>query len=127
MSTGSAQATAPGLAQTWGEVSDAAAAEIEMLFGTLDPRRLATFTEDGILEVFPGLGGLLRQVAALMPSGSLVNIDYGEWFSGPAAAGRSPANLGGASKTAGGAGGPSGAISSTSSCSTPSPGRAGRT
>ncbi len=87
-SAGSAQATAPGLAQIWGEVSDAAGAEIEMLFGTLDPRRLATFSQDGILEVFPGLGDLLRQVAALMPSGSLVNFDYGEWFSSPAAADR---------------------------------------
>ena len=87
-SAGSAQVTAPGLAQTWGQVSDETAAEMEMLFGTLDPRRLATFTEDGILEVFPDLGDLLRQVAALMPSGSFVNVDYGEWFSSLVAAGR---------------------------------------
>ena len=87
-SAGSAQAREPGLAQTWGQVSDETAAEMEMLFGTLDPRRLAAHTEDGILEVFPGLGDLLRQVAALMPAGSLVNVDYGEWFSGLAAPGR---------------------------------------
>ena len=52
------QLTPPSLVQTWGELSAAAAAEIELLFGTLDPRRLAAFTEDGILEVFPGLGEL---------------------------------------------------------------------
>ncbi len=72
----------PGLAQTWGEVSDEAAAEIEFLFGTLDPRRLEALSEDGILEVFPGLGDLTRQVAGVMPCGSFVNIDYGEWFPG---------------------------------------------
>ena len=72
----------PSLAQTWGELSDAAAAEIELLFDTLDPRRLEAFTEDGILEVFPGLGGLTQQVARLMPSGSFLTIDYGEWFPG---------------------------------------------
>ena len=85
---GTEPATASGLAQIWGEVSVETAAEIEILFGTLDPRRLETFTEDGILEVFPGLGDLLRQVAALMPSGSLVNVDYGEWFPGLVNAGR---------------------------------------
>lgn len=76
------QATHPSLVQTWGELSAAAAAEIELLFGTLDPRRLSAFSEDGILEVFPGLGELTRQVATVMPSGSFVNIDYGEWFPG---------------------------------------------
>ncbi len=76
------QLTPPSLAQTWGELSAAAAAEIELLFGTLDPRRLEAFTEDGILEIFPGLGELTRQVATVMPSGSFVNIDYGEWFPG---------------------------------------------
>ena len=69
-----------GLAQTWGAVSDDAAAEIELLFGRLDPGRLEGLTEDGILEISPGLGDLVRQVADVMPSGSFVNIDYGEWF-----------------------------------------------
>ena len=76
------RATHPSLEQTWGELSSAAAAEIELLFGTLDPRRLSAFTEDGILEISPGLGALTRQVARVMPSGSFVNIDYGEWFPG---------------------------------------------
>ena len=45
-------------------------------------RRLEAFTEDGVLEVSPGLGALVRRVAGLMPSGSLVSVDYGEWFPG---------------------------------------------
>jgi len=81
------QMTNASLVQTWGELSPAAAAEIELLFGTLDPRRLEAFTEDGILEISPGLGALTRQVAAVMPSGSLVNIDYGGWFPGLAQVG----------------------------------------
>ncbi|MCE5252959.1 MAG: SAM-dependent methyltransferase, partial [Actinomycetia bacterium] len=76
------QVACQSLAQTWGNVSDEAAAETELLFGTLDPRRLGTFTADGFLEIFPALGDLTRQAARLMPSGSFVNIDYGEWFPG---------------------------------------------
>jgi SAM-dependent MidA family methyltransferase len=71
-----------GLVPTWGEVSSPAATEIEGLFGTLDPGGLGAFTEDGVIEVFPGSGDLLRQVAETMPVGSFVNIDYGEWFLG---------------------------------------------
>ena len=77
-----------GLEQTWGEVSDRAAAEVGLLFGTLDPERLQVFTTDGILEVSPGLGDLTRQVAEVMPSGSLAIVDYGEWFDRAAEAGR---------------------------------------
>jgi SAM-dependent MidA family methyltransferase len=73
---------AEGLEQVWGEVSDPAAAEMGLLFGTLDPRRLEAVTADGILEVVPGLGDLTRQVGAVVPSGSFVSIDYGEWFEG---------------------------------------------
>ena len=70
------------LVRTWGEVSAAAADEIELLFGARDARELEAFTEDGTLELFPALGELMRQVAGVMPSGSLVNVDYGEWFPG---------------------------------------------
>lgn len=75
------------LAEAWGDLSDAAADEIELLLGTLDPRRLQDLTEDGILEVSPGFAGLMERVAQLMPSGSFVNIDYGEWFPGVSQAG----------------------------------------
>ena len=73
---------APSLELTWGPLSDAAAAELESLFGPLEPGRLAVLTEDGIIEVFPGLGDLVRQVVEVMPSGTFVNVDYGEWFPG---------------------------------------------
>lgn len=75
-------ASGPGLESVWDEISDAAAAEIELLFGTLEPRRLRDFTEDGILEISSGLGDLMRQAAEAMPAGSLVSVDYGEWFQG---------------------------------------------
>jgi SAM-dependent MidA family methyltransferase len=39
-------------------------------------------SQDGIIEVFPGLAGLLRQVADVMPAGSLINVDYGDWLPG---------------------------------------------
>lgn len=71
-----------GLEQTWGPVSDAAAGEIEALFGAPDPARLARLSADGFIEVFPGMAMSLRQMAGLMPAGSLVNVDYGEWFDG---------------------------------------------
>ncbi len=76
------EAREAGLVQIWGDPSDQAVAEVDLLFGTLDPRRLESFTEDGILEISPGLGDLFRQVAELMLAGSLVSIDYGWWFSG---------------------------------------------
>jgi SAM-dependent MidA family methyltransferase len=77
-----------GLAQTWGEPSEKTRTEIERLFGTIDPLHLRPFSEDGMLEIFPGLDGLLCQVAGLMPFGSLVNVDYGEWFPGLAPCGQ---------------------------------------
>jgi len=71
-----------GLVETRGAVSDETATEIESLFGPLEPGRLEALTEDGVLEVRPRLGALVRQVAGVMPSGSFVSIDYGEWFPG---------------------------------------------
>lgn len=70
------------LTQAWGEVSKEAGAEIDFLFGTRDARRLHNFSEDGMLEVMPAVGGLFQRVAEIMPSGTLVNIDYGDWFAG---------------------------------------------
>ncbi len=79
---------APDLVETWGDLSEEAAAEIELLFGTLDPGSLRAFTDDGIIEVFPDMGRLVRSAAQCMPSGSFVSVDYGEWFSGRLPAGR---------------------------------------
>jgi SAM-dependent MidA family methyltransferase len=80
--------TGASLRQTWGRLSAAAAVEVELLFGTVDPRRLRSLTDDGILEVFPGLSGLLDDVGRAMPAGSFVNLDYGEWYQGVPAAGQ---------------------------------------
>lgn len=71
-----------GLVEAWAEVSPAATAEIELLFGTSDPSRLKPLTQDGILEVRPAARDQLEQAARLMPAGSLVTVDYGEWFRG---------------------------------------------
>jgi SAM-dependent MidA family methyltransferase len=71
-----------GLEQRWGKVSKEAVTELRCLFDTLDPAVLRPLTEDGIIEVFSGLGVLLGALARAMPSGSLVNVDYGEWFPG---------------------------------------------
>lgn len=75
------------LRQTWGPVSESAETELQALFGPLDPARLAILSSDGFIELFPGMAALLRQVADAMPMGSLVNVDYGDWFSGVASCG----------------------------------------
>jgi SAM-dependent MidA family methyltransferase len=69
-----------GFSQTWGELSPEAAAEMDLLFGSSDPARLRPLSTDGIIEVRLGVSGLLVEVAEVMPAGSLVTIDYGEWF-----------------------------------------------
>jgi SAM-dependent MidA family methyltransferase len=77
-----------GIEQIWGPLTDETEAEIESLFGPLDVQLLRALSDDGFLEVFPALGGLMEQVATVMPSGSLVNVDYGEWFPGIAHCGQ---------------------------------------
>jgi SAM-dependent MidA family methyltransferase len=73
----------PSLTQAWGELSQPASAELELLFGTVEGNQLTPYTEDGVIELFPGLEDLMRQVVAVMPAGILLNIDYGEWFPTP--------------------------------------------
>jgi SAM-dependent MidA family methyltransferase len=70
------------LLESWGEPSTETATAVELLFGTLDPVRLRPHTSDSILEVVPGFEDLVREVAAAMPAGSFVNVDYGDWFFG---------------------------------------------
>ncbi|NLF19101.1 MAG: hypothetical protein GX595_17880 [Lentisphaerae bacterium] len=70
------------LREAWGPLSDAAASEAGLLFGTLDPGRLAALTRDGCLELSSSLDSLFTRLAAVMPTGSLLSIDYGEWFPG---------------------------------------------
>jgi SAM-dependent MidA family methyltransferase len=90
------EATSSGLGQAWGPLSQEAAEEVELLFGTLDPGPLRELSADGIVEVAPGLGDMMRRMAALMPSGSVVSIDYGKWFPdlGPACCVCGPAQVG---------------------------------
>lgn len=70
------------LREAWGELSAGTGAEVGRLFGTLDPLLLRSLTSDGVLEVRPGLEVLFTEIAAAMPTGSLVTIDYGDWFAG---------------------------------------------
>jgi SAM-dependent MidA family methyltransferase len=74
--------TPSGIGLEWGDLDQELSDEIQLLFGPVEPERLNQFTEDGVLEIFPGYRGLLRQVARVMPAGTFVNIDYGEWFPG---------------------------------------------
>ena len=69
-----------GFSQTWGELSPEAAAETRLLFGSSESGRLRPTTADGIIELRPGASGLLAEVAQVMSVGSLVTIDYGEWY-----------------------------------------------
>ncbi|MCL5734719.1 MAG: SAM-dependent methyltransferase [Actinobacteria bacterium] len=68
------------LTQEWGELSPPAAAELESLFGSADPMQLRPLTRDGIIELRPGVARLMCHAAENMPAGSLVTIDYGDWF-----------------------------------------------
>ena len=74
--------SSPELSLTWDVLSEEAKAEMESIFGTADATRLRPLTHDGILELRPEAASLVRQVAELMPSGSLLNIDYGDWLPG---------------------------------------------
>lgn len=71
-----------GLELSWGAISQPAATEMAALFGPVEPAQLQSVTADGVVEVFPGMPALMAEIARLMPAGSLVNVDYGEWFPG---------------------------------------------
>ncbi|GEM_PF-320556 len=77
------------LTESWGPPSDAALSELELLFGPgpaeraesghLDPHNLSAFTTDGMLEIRPAVGDFLQEAAKIMPTGTLILVDYGEW------------------------------------------------
>jgi SAM-dependent MidA family methyltransferase len=81
-----------GLVEEWGELSAAAARELAFLLGGEDSSEfpdeydsedlasLRALTVDGIIELRPAVAGLMSDIAAVMPAGSLVSIDYGEWY-----------------------------------------------
>jgi SAM-dependent MidA family methyltransferase len=72
-----------GLRQFWDEVSAEAEAELHVLFGAADVGVLRLLSRDGTVEVRPAMGALMRQIAAVMPAGCLLTIDYGQWFVRP--------------------------------------------
>jgi SAM-dependent MidA family methyltransferase len=68
------------VALTWRDLSPQAAGELELLCGTLNSTALRAATQDGIIEVRPGVSRLFDEVSRVMSSGCLVTIDYGDWF-----------------------------------------------
>lgn len=66
----------------WGEITPSASVEMLSLWGTEDTKQLKTLSKDGILELRPAVVDLLGEIDRLMPSGSLLFIDYGDWGPG---------------------------------------------
>jgi len=71
--------------EVWDALSEDAEAELRALFGSTDGPDLRPLTRDGIIELRPATGILLRQLAAGSPAVCLLTIDYGEWFGEPGA------------------------------------------
>lgn len=65
--------------EMWEEVSQEAEAELRALFGTAEPETLRSLSRDGVIEIRPTLRSLMDQIVAVMPSGCMLTIDYGEW------------------------------------------------
>ena len=76
-----------GLGEVWDDISPEVEAEVRALFGTVDTEVLRPLSGDGFIEVRPALRSLTERVGAAMPAGSLLTIDYGEWYRGPGAFG----------------------------------------
>jgi SAM-dependent MidA family methyltransferase len=69
-------------------LSREAETELGELFGTTDPVVLRRATRDGTMELRPAAGQLLHNAALRVGPVCLLTVDYGEWFSAPAPAGR---------------------------------------
>ncbi len=69
-----------GLWEVWDDISQEAEAELQTLFGTVDAEVLRPLSGDGFIEVRPALRSLTERISAVMPAGSLLTIDYGEWY-----------------------------------------------
>ena len=65
--------------EIWEDVSQEAEAELLALFGTAETEALRSLSRDGVIEIRPTLRPLMDQITAVMPSGCLLTIDYGEW------------------------------------------------
>lgn len=71
------------LEERWLPASEQALREVDLLFGTRDPARLRVLSQDGCLEVRPGIGEFVRRVEATVSEGFVVTVDYGGWLAGP--------------------------------------------
>lgn len=70
------------VSELWDGLSQEAEAELRLLFGGANCERLRSLSRDGIMELRPAAGSLMQQIAAIMPEGCLLTIDYGGWFRG---------------------------------------------
>jgi SAM-dependent MidA family methyltransferase len=76
--------------EVWRDLSAEAAAELDVVFGRQwrgsdMGEGLRASTRDNIIELRPAARALMREAAGIMPQGSLLTIDYGEWFAKPQA------------------------------------------
>jgi SAM-dependent MidA family methyltransferase len=78
--------TAGHAREAWGPVSPEAEAELSAVFGTTDPAALRRLTRDGLLELRPAAGTVMRGLAAADVPTCVLTVDYGEHFSGAARA-----------------------------------------
>ncbi len=72
--------------EEWDALSSEAESDLGELFGTTDAEVLRQVTRDGMLELRPAAGRLLRQAASRGGSVCVLTVDYGEWFATAAAA-----------------------------------------
>lgn len=75
--------------ETWGALSEESRTELEVVFGTTEAGALRALTRDGIIELRPSAGELMRTLATGPPAVCLLTVDYGEWFAGSARDGSS--------------------------------------
>lgn len=98
------------LSEVWAELSAAAEAELETVFGTVETAALGPLSRDGMIELRPAVGSLVERVAASASDACLLTVDYGEWFAAPGAGRGRGLGAGGAAgrraTASGGAGGP---------------------
>lgn len=68
--------------ELWDVLSREAEAELRFLFGAAEGDHLRALSRDGIMELRPAAGSLVRQIVSVMPEGCLLTIDYGDWLRG---------------------------------------------
>jgi SAM-dependent MidA family methyltransferase len=77
---GSGTSPATELQEVWAGLSAEVEAELRATLGTVEASDLRGLSRDGLIEVRPRVGPLLRQLAEGHAECCLVTIDYGDWF-----------------------------------------------